>query len=205
MKKRNKFHNAADRGTVRNPAALAALASPVRQEIVDTIEALGGQASVADLARQLGRPADGLYYHVRSLIRAGVLEGDRAAKAGQFRTATPGTALVLDYAPRDARHVAGLRALVGNMLRIARRDFDAGLAADDTVVKGAARTLWASRAKGWLSPAEIVELNLLLHRIHGLLRRPRRRTDQQLVSVCFVMAPIAVRPQRRSRSSAGSR
>ena len=52
---------------IRDPGRIAVLASPVRQEIVDTLAMLGGEASVAALAEQLGRPADGLYYHLRLL------------------------------------------------------------------------------------------------------------------------------------------
>ena len=51
--------------------------STVRQEIVDTIEALGGDAAVADIAAHLGRPADGIYYHLRRLVDSGVLREDR--------------------------------------------------------------------------------------------------------------------------------
>ncbi|HET9620627.1 MAG TPA: helix-turn-helix domain-containing protein, partial [Kofleriaceae bacterium] len=54
-------------GKIVEPRAIAALASPVRQEILDTVEALGGTATIAELAAQLGRPADGLYYHVTVL------------------------------------------------------------------------------------------------------------------------------------------
>jgi len=46
-------------GRITGKSAIAVLASPVRQEIVDTVEAAGG-ATIAELAIQLGRPADGL-------------------------------------------------------------------------------------------------------------------------------------------------
>ena len=46
-------------GRIRSARAIAALASPVRQEIIDTVELLGGSATIAELASQLGRPADG--------------------------------------------------------------------------------------------------------------------------------------------------
>ena len=60
----------ADVGQIR------ALASSIRQDIVDTVAATG-PCSVADVARTLGRPADGLYYHVKHLLGAGLLVGTR--------------------------------------------------------------------------------------------------------------------------------
>ena len=59
------------RSVVERVEQIALLASPARQEIVDTIEALGGEAAVAELAAQLGRSSDGLYYHLRHLVRGG--------------------------------------------------------------------------------------------------------------------------------------
>jgi hypothetical protein len=87
------------------------------------------------------------------------------------------------------------------MLGIARRDFTAALAHPDVVVEGRTRELWAARGKGWVSDAELLELNRLLARINGLLRRPRGRGRQRLVSVCYVLAPIAPQPKRRAKKS----
>jgi len=39
-------------GAIRGARATSALASPVRQEIVDTIEALGGAATIAELGHE---------------------------------------------------------------------------------------------------------------------------------------------------------
>ena len=66
-------HKRGSGGVIEGKAALTALVSTVRQEIVDTVEALGGDAAVADIAAQLGRPADGIYYHLRRLVDGGVL------------------------------------------------------------------------------------------------------------------------------------
>ncbi|HET9625407.1 MAG TPA: hypothetical protein VFP84_28765, partial [Kofleriaceae bacterium] len=111
-----------------------------------------------------------------------------------------GRALRLVYAPRDARNVAAVRGAVGGMLRIARRDFDRAITASDpraVIVDGARRTLWAARGTGWVSEAELVELNALLARVTALLRRPRGGDRQRLISVCHVVAPMTARPVRR--------
>ena len=82
-------------GRITAVTAIAALGSPVRQEIIDTVELLGGKATIAELAAQLGRPADGLYYHVRRLVAVGLLIGSGSPEVYRIPTARP---LTLDYA-----------------------------------------------------------------------------------------------------------
>jgi len=185
-------------------AALRCLASPVRQEIVDTLESLGGEASVALLAEALGKPADGLYYHLRQLTRAGVIEELAGTGQGQGRryrsAAGAGARVHLRYpAAGPSREVQALDQVAGSLLRIARRDFAAALARPDTVTGGPARELWIARSKGWVSPAALTEVNRLLARLGELLncRPDARRT--RLVALAWVLAPIAASPVRRRR------
>ncbi len=184
-------------GRIRDPRAIAALAQPARQELIDTVEALGGAATIAELAAQLGRPADGLYYHVRRLVAAGLLVPAPANGGGErFRVPTS-RSRALDYAPDDPKNAAAVRRVVAGMLRIARKDFDRGLAIPDVVTHGAHRALWASRAKAWVGPAELAEINALLARLVALLRRPRARGRDRLISLCWVLAPTPPHAGRR--------
>src|SRR5262245_14559040 len=199
MQRRRKLRS----GRVERTESIAALASPARQDIIDTIETLGGEATIAMLADQLGRPADGLYYHVKLLVRAGLLAtapGRSRAGRDERRYRLPvraGEHLGLVYRPRDPRNAAAVRRVVRGMMGIARRDFDKALAAPGTSVAGSRRELWAARALGWVSDAELAEMNRLLERLSSLLRRPRRPSSRQLVSLVFVLAPVAARPRRR--------
>jgi DNA-binding transcriptional ArsR family regulator len=190
-------------GQIADAGAIAALASPVRQELLDTLEALGGEATVAELAAQLGRPSDGLYYHIEILRRAGLFvaaprgRSEAGRNERRYRTPTPpGVELRLVYQARERRNAAAVRGVVGGMLRIARRDFDRALATDPTT-EGPRRELWAARGTGWVSEAELAEINRLLVRLTGKLRRPRGGARQRLVSLCFVLAPMTARPTRR--------
>jgi DNA-binding transcriptional ArsR family regulator len=196
----------AERRPIARPEAIEVLAYPLRQELVDTLEACGGEASAGELAEQLGRPADGLYYHLRLLAAAGLIAELPAPRRGaggraerRYRIAVPGRGpLRLAYAPRQRRRTAAIEKLVSGMLRIAGRDFAAALADPEVVVEGPARELWAARRKGWLSDAELVELAALLARAAALLDRPRTARRRRLVSLCFVMAPVRPRPRRRA-------
>ncbi|MEZ5443587.1 MAG: helix-turn-helix domain-containing protein [Lysobacterales bacterium] len=183
--------------TLRQPEQLRVLANGVRQELVDTLGALGGQATVRELATQLGRPMDGLYYHLRQLQQAGLIEQLSADRSGErhYRLIAGDRArLQIDYAaapPQD------LLAVVQSLLRVAESDFRQGLSAPDTVCSGPARELWAGRNKGWLDAEGLREANQLIERLTELLRQGPRRPDDRLYALSFVLAPQNVREPRR--------
>lgn len=192
-----------DPRVISNPAQLRLLSSGVRQEMVDTLAALGGEAGVASLAEQLGRPADGLYYHLRALVAGGLVE-ELPTDGGErrFRLVGDGGPLRLSYDLGPNGNAAELRAFAHRLLQIADRDFEAALGRSDTVVAGPARTLWASRNKGWLTAADVAEVNALLVRLGELTSQPKADGREQLVSFAFVLAPTEARAKRRGPRTA---
>jgi hypothetical protein len=191
---------------VRGAEQIALLASPVRQDLVDTLEALGGEADVAAVAAQLGRPADGLYYHFDLLAKAGLLQrvdgdgGARRYRIGRGR----GAPLKLDYGhDADSREAVG--RVVDKLLQAARRDFHAALDDPDTMKEGAERELWAGRNKGWVNRRDLAEANRLLARLQQLLQGPRRPGRDRLLSLSFVIAPLPATPGRRSPRGTNTR
>ncbi len=184
---------------VDRPDQLRALASTVRQDIVDTVQALG-RASVPELARHLSREPDALYYHVRALLEVGLLvrlpedrvQGGRSEAL--YATARPDRRLQLDYRRRDGKTRAALEALVGNMLRSAHRDFSAASKDPGCVVAGPRRELWAGRCKGWLSAAELERCNALLAELTTLLSSVRTPRRDRLATLQFLLAPARQRP-----------
>lgn len=185
---------------IRDPAQVRLLSSGVRQEMVDTLAALGGEAGVASLAEQLGRPADGLYYHLRALVAGGLVE-ELPSEGGErrFRLVGGGDGpLRLSYDLGPNGNAAELRAFIHGLLQIADRDFQAALGRSDTVVAGPARTLWASRNKGWLAAADVAEVNALLARLGELTSQPKADGREQLLSLAFVLSPTEARTKRRA-------
>lgn len=188
-----------DLRAVRDPAQIRLLSSPVRQEMVDTLAALGGEAGVADLADQLGRPADGLYYHLRALVSGGLVEElPGGGTERRYRLVGEGSApLRLIYNLAKDGNAAELRAFAKSLLQIAERDFDNALEGD-AVVAGPSRELWASRNKGWLSSEDVAEVNGLLTRLSELTSQPKAVGRNRLASFAFVLAPIDAKPKRRA-------
>jgi hypothetical protein len=184
----------AEPGLVRDPALIRALRSPLRQEIVDVAQALG-PCAVADLARELGRPADGLYYHVRALVAAGLLvpAGERGSgrqREALYATAAPESGLWLLYDPADPENAAAVTAAVGSMLRLTARNFTDAFRPDGEVCcEGPRRNLWAGRSTGWLAPEDLAEVNELLQRLRAVLERPRA-AGKRLHAVTYVVAPV---------------
>lgn len=193
-----------DPRVIRDPAQVRVLKSGVRQEMVDTLAALGGVAGVACLAEQLGRPADGLYYHLRALVTGGLV-AELPSDGGERRFCLVGDGggpLRLSYDLCPNGNAAELRAFAHGLLQIADRDFQAALERTDTVVAGPARTLWASRNKGWLAAADVAEVNALLARLGELTSQPKADGREQLVSLAFVLAPTEARSKRRTPRTA---
>lgn len=71
-------NNGRDAVEIRDPAVLAVLYNPIRYRIFRALET---PRSMAELADEVGRPANRLYYHVRLLVGAGLVRqvGTRAS------------------------------------------------------------------------------------------------------------------------------
>lgn len=180
---------------------IALLASPTRIEIVDTLEAHGSAISVADLAQQLGRPADGLYYHLRQLADGGLIEEEAGTEGRLYRSRSrTGDRLRLRYRPGETANAEAVGRVAASVLRVAGRDFARALADPDAVVEGPRRELWAARGKGWVGPAELAEINRLLLRLMDLLHNPRGKRRNRQIAMSWVLAPIETKPARRTRA-----
>lgn len=181
---------------VSHLSQIKVLVSPLRQELLDVMARMGA-VSLAEVAAALGRPADGLYYHVRLLQRVGLVEpaGSRAvggrrealfrAVASQFR---------LRYAEAPPAQARAVTAIVGSMLRLGARDFRRALASGGNRVDGPTRDLWALRTTGWLGDAQLREVN----RRVADLAAATTHTDAtgRLYAVTVLLTPLDHRARR---------
>ena len=183
---------------VRSTEQIRLLVSPVRQDIVDTLESLGGEADISSVAAELGRPPDGLYYHFELLANAGLLQRMDANSEGRRYRVGSGKRTKLRLAYRaDAQSEQAVTQVVDRLLQTAKRDFHKAIGEPDSVIDGEARELWAGRNKGWVNQKKLAEINRLLERAQQLLQGPRRAGCDRLVSLSFVIAPLPAKPGRR--------
>src|SRR5689334_13072601 len=92
---------------------LSALASPARVDLIEALTRLG-TASLAELAAALGRPADGLYYHVRALEKVGLVAAAGTRRVGgrsERLVRAVGTEYVVSYASRPPARGRAVNAI----------------------------------------------------------------------------------------------
>lgn len=193
--------------TLEDPKKIAVLATPIRVELVTALQALGGTATIAELALQLGRPADGLYYHMRELVRSGLLEHDaREGSAGRcYRLAIPeGESLRLRYQPGATANAKAVAKVAASVSRLAQRDFLRALADSTTIAEGPSRELWTGRLRGWVSPDELTRINRLLQQLADILLSTRPKRGGKLVALHWMLAPLDAKPARRATPGKGA-
>jgi DNA-binding transcriptional ArsR family regulator len=175
----------------------------MRQEIVDALES-AGPCSIAALAAILNRPADSLYFHIRRLLKVGlVIESDRR-KDGRHVFAMYDVCarpLQLTYDPPVRR--ADIARVVGAALRLGIRDFNRALSdsGERWRTSGPARELWGGRAKGWVTPDQLTRINALIGELLALTRGGSPDAPNATpVSLGFVLAPApAVRARKAGK------
>ncbi len=185
MARRSQTHWIADQRQI------AALASPLRQEIVDVVES-AGPCSIAQIAASLGYPPDRLYFHLRRLLAVGLLVNNGKTGSGRTAAATfdvPGRPLRIRYDRRNKKSMRSVAAVQDGLLRLSRRDLKRAMASPNAVVTGPLRNTWAGRSRGCLTPPQIHRLNRLIEEITALVRNGNMQPGAQPVAFTFVLAP----------------
>ena len=175
---------------IRSEAQLATLTAAIRQEVVDVLAEMG-TVSVAELAGALGRPADSLYFHLRVLTRAGLVQraGSRSRAGGKealYRTVAP--ELRLQYEPGKESNRKAVSAIVASMLRLGSRDFTRALQSGEVVVSGPHRELWALRKAGRLTPAQVTKVNESIQNLADTVSA--RRGKGRLYAITILLTPL---------------
>ena len=174
-------------------AQVKALASPTRQEIIDTIES-NGPSTVSRLGALLGRAPETLYHHIRILLRVGLVCRVEAGPGSASRGAVydlPGHAMSIAYRLEDPAMTAAIGDVARAMSRIASQDFERALARGDAVVEGPLRNLRSARKKAWLDDSQVEAINRHFHAIFSIMSNwDPPSSGVRLHAVTFMMSPI---------------
>lgn len=187
---------------IGSPRQLRALASPLRQEIVDAVAA-SGACSIAQIAGVLGRAPDSLYFHVRRLVSVGLLVEREPRKSGRHVAAVydvPARPMRIDQSVASAR---AMDAVISGVLRLAARDYRRGLKDAGARVSGAERTLWAGRHRGWLAAGEIARVNELIAELGEIFERSTPGPGKEPVAAVWVLTPVHAKKSGRRAKSGG--
>ncbi|MCS7033999.1 MAG: helix-turn-helix domain-containing protein [Phycisphaerae bacterium] len=183
---------------IHTPAQWRALTSPVRVEMLEVLRRLGPMP-LAEIARRLDRPADGLYHHARVLAGAGVVRVRRREGRGRPEA-------VLELAGREIRvdlstKVPARRSRLLRMLSsLHRGSFRSLIAAYRAGRLNNPPTNWNYRWEvGWLSSRAYSLVLRHFDAILQILDRGRADPSSQLSHVQILARPVVRRRGAKAR------
>lgn len=188
---------------IAEPAQLAALASPIRQEIIDGVAA-GEAQSVGELARLLGRSPHSLYPHMRALEKVGLVLRQgirRAGRRDEALYAAPGRPVGIRYDLGSSVFVRNMKPIVASMLRLTQRDFHRRLNDPDATLTLPRVNFWAARIKARLTMSQLRQVNRLMRKLIRLLGNHPRQTQGDLHALTMVIVPL-IDGSRKDRRAA---
>lgn len=176
--------------TITRPEQVEALSSPVRHQIHLALELLG-PASAFELARHMGKQPESLYYHLRKLQKAGVVEetGERV-RSGRAETifGLRGGEVRIDRdansKPFRASMAKGCRAL----LRYAERSFIRAVVSKTGGELRRRGSLRVEQSEVRLSSAELRELNRRLDEINDFVRTCSKAGRGKIHTLTFCLS-----------------
>jgi DNA-binding transcriptional ArsR family regulator len=191
----------------KRTAALKALASPARQELISEIGHRG--ASARELALRLGRSRQALHFHLAALEKAGLIrvveERGTGREAERVYAVAPG-ALNLAGSQMSERELALAARATHSMLRLTSREFSAAVERGE-LTSGTGKPLAvAFRAKGRLDEAGRERLRQLIREMTDLFRAARATTStERLLAVTVVLTPARESGVGKERSNSDAK
>lgn len=191
---------------LREPEKLRVLAAPLALQILNALQGQD-EATAAELAEQVGRPREVIYYHLHRLVEAGfVREIGRRATArrpvGVYRAAA--TDVKIDASDPKADWPEALQHLYRSALRALERDVRASVAAGHRPGTAPRSDFFLMARRLRLDEQGLREMNLLFAAvIEGALRRATARTGA-VYSFAVALAPV-VEKRRAKPGRAQSR
>ena len=176
---------------IADPKQIAALTSSTRQSILDLIVS-AGPLTVSEIAERVNRRADSIYYHLKTLVKVGLLRESFDAEVRGRSIATydvPGRPLRLQYDLSSKGSTRALNRVTQSMLRGAYRNFARHSVGGRAAVDGPERELWARRGRAMLSRKELREVNRLLSRLISLMNSHETYEDATMFDITFVLSP----------------
>ena len=173
-------------------AQLETLASPARLEVIDALDD-HGPMTAGEIAWQLGRTAQSVYFHIKKLLDAGLII-TAGRQPGNRRDSTV-------YAPMAKRMyfpgklsssaIAKMsRKIASSYLRMAIRDQAKAAEHALEIPPDHHQRVMLNRVTVWLTLDEADEIRDHLEALRAKTRDSRRSRDRQLYSVTYSLMPI---------------
>jgi DNA-binding transcriptional ArsR family regulator len=176
---------------VRDLAQMEAMVSPLRHQIMRTVGAYG-VASIKQIATQLERSAESLYYHFRALEQVGLLI-DAGARELNGRSealySTVAQEILTDARSTSPDYLDALKRAASALLRLADRQLAAEL--DFMMETRTARSIAfrIQQRNARLTPEVAAELSARLDDVMDFLQQ-NDCADGEMISLTFASSPI---------------
>lgn len=177
---------------LRQAAELEAVVSPVRHHLLRTLSVLG-PSSVKELARDMGRSPESLYYHLRALVDAGLVveHGERSVNGRSealFRTIAP--QLVTDAEASDPEYLDAYRRSASALLRLADRQLTTAIQEQEDTGSKRPVSLRIQQLQARLSRRDQRELARRLDSVLEFLSSADDPAQTERIVVTLVSAPL---------------
>ena len=180
-------------GRLRTADQMRALASPVAMELIEAFQT-GGAATVADLGPGMGRKATSLYYHIKKLVRVGLVRRVGSRRSGARTEAIYDvTAQVFSGSPTP--NDPELRKLtndtVASILRHTTRSYVRAAEQPGLVATGRNRNILVHRYKAWLTRSKLAEVNMHLEALDRIFAQNNGTKRGRLCALTTVLTPLS--------------
>jgi transposase-like protein len=181
--------------TVKRRDQREALTSPLRLEIIEHL--VYGPATVAEIARRMGRRPDSLYYHIRLLARVGLLVPAGTRKRGKrdetvYDIVAKG--IVLPVHRRDQAVIDTTMKTIGAAFRRAEREMRNTLERGTPCMSGDERNFWAAHQHIRIRPTALKKINQLLARAQDIIAREHEKPPADAESALICSYTVALFP-----------
>ncbi|GMQ82253.1 MAG: hypothetical protein BMS9Abin05_1698 [Rhodothermia bacterium] len=174
------------------------LSSTVRRDILQRLSERG-PSSVADLATDMGRPADALYYHVRLLLKNSLIK-----KHDTRRSSRRDEIVYALFGNSRSRNQGKIQSKssqeTASLLSTAAREYEIGFGLPGAVTRGEEINVLANRRVAWLTDEEFSKVKKHLSALDEILKGGTKRENTQLFAFTFVLSPLEMRPIRRQHN-----
>jgi len=185
---------------VHDKAQLRCIVNARRHDIVDQLAARGPM-SVREIAAAIHARPSALYYHLRELLRVGLVveDGHRVVRRKrEVLYACLAPRMRFKRALQDPRHKPTFVRIAASMSRQMQRDFRRGMHSPGGVTAGTRRNLGLFRLVGSPDAKTLREINRHLDEIAELMWRSAGGRGE-VVSLAWVMTPVGASVRRNPR------
>ncbi len=177
------------RHVLSKASELAAIVSPVRHHLLRTLSLLG-TASVRELADELGRSPESLYYHLRALAKIGLVVERSDPDRTEALYATAAESFVTDPTQTSKGYLDAYRRSASALLRLADRQLGAAIERQQETKSKRPVSLRIQQVQARLSPAAQRELAARLDDIVRFLIDEDDPEQSARVVVTLVGSPL---------------